>query len=136
MRPQLPCSCCFRASRFALGMQSSSPNPSPTPTPANEDPKQMQECLVISGEAQQGLVLYSVIPQYPKKAQKKHIQGDVVLQVSIDKSGNVTAVKTVQGEPILADAAVKAVKQWKYKPYLLNGEPAKLEKTVNIQFHM
>lgn len=96
----------------------------------------MQECLVISGEAQQGLVLHSVIPQYPKKAQKKHIQGDVVLQVSIDKSGNVTAVKTVQGEPILADAAVKAVKQWKYKPYLLNGEPAELEETVKIQFHM
>jgi protein TonB len=117
-------------------MQSSSPTPTPTPTPANEEPKPLDHCLIVSGEAQQELLLHEVLPKYPKKALKKHIQGDVVLKVSIDKSGNVTEVKAMKGEPILANAAVNAVKQWKYKPHLLNGEPVELATTVVIQFHM
>src|SRR5262249_3062513 len=126
----------LRSLSFALEMQSSSPTPSPTPTAANEEPKGLDHCLVISGEPEQGVLLHVVYPEYPKKAQKKHIEGDVMLHVAIDKAGNVIAVKAVQGKPILADAAVKAVKQWKYEPYLVNGEPAELEKTVKIQFHM
>ena len=118
----------------AFGTQSASPSPTATPAPTNEEPKRPQKLRVSSGIAE-GLVRYKVNPEYPKEARKNHIQGDVVLQVTIDKSGNVT-IESVQGEPILADAAVHAVKQWKYRPYMLNREPVEVATTVRVQFHL
>jgi protein TonB len=77
-----------------------------------------------------------VNPDYPREARKNHVQGDVILQATIDKEGNVAGLKVVRGEPILADAAVEAVKQWKYRPYLLNGEAVEVETQLLIKFHM
>lgn len=84
----------------------------------------------------EGLILHKVNPKYPAEAREKHIQGDVILQATINKQGDVAQLKLVKGDPILADAAMDAVKQWKYKPYLLNGEPVEVETTVKIIFHM
>ena len=75
-----------------------------------------------------------VKPDYPPEAKKKHIKGDVILRVSVDKNGNVASTSVVQGDPMLAGAAVDAVKQWKYKPYLLNGEPIEVETMVTVHF--
>jgi TonB family protein len=122
----------------ALGMQNPSPTPTPTPTPtpgATEAPKRPIKVRVSSGVAQ-GLLIHQVNPVYPGEARKNHIQGDVILRTTIDREGNVADLKVVSGEPILADAAVEAVKQWKYRPYLLNGEPVEVETQVLIKFHM
>jgi len=56
--------------------------------------------------------------------------------VSIDTSGNVVNMKPVEGDPLLVNAAMDAVKQWRYKPYVLNGEPLEVETSVVINFHM
>ena len=64
----------------------------------------------------------------------QHIQGVVVLSAIIDKEGNVANVQLISGHPLLAPAAIEAVKQWKYKPYLLNGTPVEVETQVQVNF--
>ena len=71
-----------------------------------------------------------------KEARERGIQGDVVLQATIDIKGDLINLKAVQGDPILAAASIDAVKKWKYRPYVLNGEPVEVETTIKIQFHM
>jgi TonB family protein len=80
--------------------------------------------------------LHKVNPEYPPEAKAKRIQGDVILKVTIDPEGNVTGPTPVTGDPLLVEAAVKAVQQWKCKPYLLNGKPVAVETTIKIMFHM
>lgn len=70
------------------------------------------------------------------EAKERHITGDVVLDFIIDRNGGVKDLIVVSGDPVLAQAAVEAVQQWKYKPYLLNGEPVEVEATAKIIFRM
>ncbi len=88
---------------------------------------------VSSGVAEEQII-QRVDPVYPKEAQENHIQGDVVLTATISKEGNIINLKLVSGHPLLADAATEAVKQWKYRPYLLNGEPVEIETTVTVRY--
>jgi protein TonB len=62
------------------------------------------------------------------------IQGRVVLKVVISKTGDVVSLALVSGDPLLAPAAIDAVKQWKYKPYLLNGNPVEVDTQVTVNF--
>jgi protein TonB len=94
-----------------------------------------QKLRVSSGVAD-GLKVHDVQPTYPQMARIAHIQGDVLLQATISKSGVIENLRAVQGHPILIQAAMDAVKQWKYKPYILNGEPVEVETTIKVQFHM
>jgi len=64
------------------------------------------------------------------------IEGTVELTTTISKTGEITHVKVVSGEAQLAKAAVDAVKQWKYKPYLLNGEPVDIETQITVNFKL
>jgi periplasmic protein TonB len=80
------------------------------------------------------LLVKRVNPDYPKDLRKKHIQGIVVMSVRISKQGDVIDVKLVSGPPALAPNAIDAVKQWKYKPYLLNGEAVEADTTVLVNF--
>ncbi len=102
-------------------------SPSPSPTP--ERPK-----IRVSSGVEAGLLKHEVKPVYPPEAKKKHIKGDVVLQVVVDQTGSVASTKVVRGDAMLTEAAVAAVKQWKYKPYLLNGEPIDVETMVTVHF--
>jgi TonB family protein len=88
----------------------------------------------VSPGVEQGLVITKVPPQYPPEAKDQHIQGVVLMNVIIDKEGNVTNVQLISGHPLLAPAAVDAVKQWKYKPYLLNETPVEVETQVHVNF--
>lgn len=88
---------------------------------------------VSSGFAQT-LILTRVNPQYPQDARDQRIQGLVVLKVIIDQEGNVSNVDLISGHPLLVPAAIEAVKQWKYKPYLLNSEPIPVETQVQVSF--
>jgi len=94
-----------------------------------------QKLRVSSGVAD-GLKIHDVQPTYPQMARIAHIQGDVMLQATISKTGVIENLHATSGHPILIQAAVDAVKQWKYKPYILNGEPVEVETTIKVQFHM
>jgi periplasmic protein TonB len=92
--------------------------------------------LRVSSGVIEGLKLNAPTPTYPQMARIAHIQGDVILQATISKSGIVENLRGVSGHPILIQAALDAVRQWKYKPYILNGEPVEVETTIRVQFHM
>ena len=92
--------------------------------------------LRVSQGVADGLKIRDVQPQYPPMAKVAHIQGDVVLQATISKSGVIENLRAISGHPILIQAALDAVRQWKYKPYLLNGEPVEVETTIKVNFHM
>lgn len=105
--------------------------------PSNEDTGHLvapQRVRVSSGVAQQRLLLTKVQPQYPQDAKDQHIQGVVVLKVIVDKEGNVSNIQLISGHPQLAPAALEAVKQWKYRPYLLNGTPVEVDTQVQVNF--
>jgi protein TonB len=92
--------------------------------------------LKVSSGVVEGLKLNAPSPTYPQMARIAHIQGDVVLQATISKNGTVENLHAISGHPILIQAALDAVRQWKYKPYVLNGEPVEVETTIKVQFHM
>jgi TonB family protein len=75
-----------------------------------------------------------VEPQYPQMAKIARIQGDVVLHILIDKQGHVAKVKQKSGHPILIQAAIDAVNNWDYQPFLLNGQPTDVETFVTVRF--
>jgi protein TonB len=75
-----------------------------------------------------------VQPIYPAQARSTRLQGPVVLQAVIDEVGAVQNLKTVSGDPVLAQAAIDAVHQWRYQPYLLNGQPVKMPIQITINF--
>jgi periplasmic protein TonB len=88
----------------------------------------------VSQGVTQGLVLRRVQPNYPPLARQARIQGSVVLQAEISKSGDIQNLRMISGHPMLGPAAIEAVKQWKYKPYILNGEPVEVETTITVNF--
>jgi protein TonB len=90
----------------------------------------------VSRGVAQALLINSVQPQYPDDAKQARIQGQVVLQALIDKKGDVDELTLVSGHPALAPAAVAAVKHWKYKPYLLNGEAVAMETQIVVNFQL
>jgi protein TonB len=94
------------------------------------------QTLNVSQGVSQGLVIKKVQPAYPSNALRMHVEGAVQLLATIGKSGNITAVKTLSGEPTLAKAAVDAVKQWKYKPYYLNGDPVEIQTQITVNFKL
>ena len=75
-----------------------------------------------------------VPPAYPPLARQARIQGRGLLQAQISKEGNIENLQLISGHPMLAPAAIEAVKQWKYKPYLLNGEPVEVDTQVQVNF--
>ena len=82
----------------------------------------------------QGLLLQSVKPVYPLRAQQAHVEGTVVLSAVIARDGSVESVRVLSGHPMLTQAAVDAVKRWRYKPYYLNGEAIPAETEIKIKF--
>jgi protein TonB len=74
------------------------------------------------------------MPQYPAIAKAARIQGTVVLQATISKSGTIENLRVLSGPPMLQQSAMEAVKTWRYRPYLLNGEPVEVETQVNVIF--
>ena len=80
-------------------------------------------------------LISSVMPVYPAMARETGIDGDVVIDTTIDKNGKVTFTKVISGPSMLREAALDALRQWKYQPSLLNGDPVPVQMTVTIKFH-
>lgn len=81
-------------------------------------------------------LLYRVEPDYPEAARRQNIQGSVVLEVRIGADGSVQDVRVASGPPLLAQAASDAVKQWKFKPHLVNGSPVEMQTMVTLNFRL
>lgn len=90
---------------------------------------------ISSGVAEQNIV-HKVDPIYPVTAQAKHIHGDVVLQATIGEDGSIVYINPVSGPSELIKPSVDAVRQWRYRPYYLNGKPVEVETTVTVKFRM
>ncbi len=88
----------------------------------------------VSSGVSSGLLIRKVNPTYPPLARQARIQGVVILQAQISKDGSIQNLQLISGHPMLAPAAIEAVKQWKYKPYLLNGEPVEVDTQVQVNF--
>jgi len=82
----------------------------------------------------QGLLIRKIQPNYPPLARQARIEGSVLLQAEISKDGTIENLHLISGHPMLAPAAIEAVKQWKYKPYILNGEPVEVETQITVNF--
>ncbi len=101
---------------------------SPVPTPV----KRMR----IASRVAEANLIHDVPPQYPPEAGRARIEGTVVLMAVIGTDGCVKDVRVESGLPILAQAAIDAVKQWRYKPYVINGEPVEIDSRITINFNL
>jgi periplasmic protein TonB len=101
----------------------------PPPTPMLTHP------LRVSHWAE-GNLIYRVQPNYPSLARQARVQGAVELRAIISKSGTIEKLVVVRGHPMLAAAAVDAVRQWRYRPYLLNSEPVEVETEITVNFFL
>jgi len=102
----------------------------PVAVPKVATPQRVRVSLGVS----QGLLVKRVQPAYPPLARQARIQGTVLLQAEISKDGTIENLRLISGHPMLAPAAIEAVKQWRYRPYMLNGEPVAVETQVQVNF--
>jgi periplasmic protein TonB len=91
---------------------------------------------VISSGVMEGRKLSGAEPRYPAIAVAARIQGTVFLAATISRTGMIENLRVVSGPPMLAPAAAEAVRTWRYRPYLLNGEPVEVETTVRVIFNL
>ena len=97
-------------------------------------PAPMPRRVRVPAQVAEANLIHDVAPQYPPEAGRKRIEGTVVLMAVIGKDGIVREVRVESGLPLLAQAAIDAVKQWRYKPYLLNGEAVEVDSHITINF--
>jgi TonB family protein len=110
--------------------------PTPPPPPVGDDAAKPIGPVRVSTGTAAGMIISKVDPVYPDEAKAAHVQGTVVLRATISKTGDVEKLNVVSGPPELMVSAIDAVRQWKYKPYLLNGEPTEVQTTININFSL
>src|SRR5215831_16648429 len=102
----------------------------PVAVPKVATPQRVRVSLGVS----QGLLIKKVQPVYPPLARQARIQGVVLLQAEISKDGTIENLRLISGHPMLAPAAIDAVKQWRYKPFHLTGEPVAVETQITVNF--
>ena len=98
-------------------------------------PRQVRgpEKLVLS-RLDPGMIVHRVEPAYPQQAKLIRVQGEVILHAVIAKDGGVESLRVVSGHPMLVGAALDAVRQWRFRPYYLNGSPIEVEAQVTVRF--
>ena len=124
------------------------PPPPPPPSPSSSavrghrlppDPGSqgsVPKKINISAAVAVGMLIEATMPVYPPIARAARVTGTVVLQAIISKTGEVEDLRVVSGPAMLQQAALDAVKTWRYRPYLLNSEPVEVETTVNVIFSL
>ena len=98
----------------------------PEPAPAKR--------IRVAAKVVEANLVHDVPPQYPPEAGRARIEGTVVLMALIGRDGIVQDVRVESGLPILAQAAIDAVRQWRYKPYMIDGEPVEVDSRITINF--
>jgi protein TonB len=108
----------------------SRPAPLPVPAPApTVRPFRTSNLLA-------GSLVNRVRPDYPYAAKMAHVQGEVVLAAVISKDGTIENLRAITGHPMLVRAAIEAVSRWRYRPYILNGEPVEVETQIVVNFSL
>ena len=120
------------ASQSKASAAGAAPNNSNS-TPGTQNRPQVVSVRVAQGVSQ-GLILKKVPPVYPQQAKYARIQGSVVMSAVISKSGDVVDLEVLDGPIELAVSAVNAVRQWKYRPYVLNGEPVEVRTQITVNY--
>ncbi len=111
-------------------MAGNGPGVPPPPKPAA--PARIKQGGAVTAAS----IITQTKPEYPPLARQARIQGVVVLHAIIDKEGKVSQLEVVSGHPLLVQSAIEAVKQWRYKPTQLNGEPVEVDTTIQVTFQM
>jgi protein TonB len=106
--------------------------PAPPPPPKAAAPARIKQ----GGNVTAASIINQTRPIYPPLARQARIQGNVVLHAIIDKEGMVAQLEVVSGHPLLVQAALDAVREWRYKPTLLNGDPVEVDTTITVTFTM
>ena len=103
---------------------------------SNNQPSAPAAPLPVGGDVKQAKLISSVPPVYPTLAKNQHVSGNVTVDALIDASGRVTTMKVVSGPTLLQQAAMDALKEWKYQPASLDGKPVAMHLTVTVQFRL
>jgi TonB family protein len=96
--------------------------------------EKLAKAVRVGGQIRPPIKMKDVAPVYPAIAQSARVQGDVVIEATIDEEGKVADTKVVKSVPLLDQAALDAVKQWEYRPSLLNGVPTPVVTTITVKF--
>jgi protein TonB len=115
------------------GIIGSVPSAAPPPPPPVEQKKVVQR-IRVGGQVQQANLIRQPKPIYPPLAKQARIQGVVRFEAIIGKDGTIQNLRMISGHPLLVPAAQEAVKQWLYKPTLLNGEPVEVATVIDVNF--
>jgi len=107
--------------------------PAPEPPPGEPDIKPPP---VIGGHLEPAELIDQTVPTYPMLARTARVEGVVLLEGTVNVSGRVENIHVVEGHPLLVDAAIKAVKKWKYRPAILNGQPTPCPVTITVRFNL
>ena len=105
------------------------PAVAPPPPPAAA-----KKPIRVASTLQTSKLIRRITPDYPPLAKQARVEGMVMLQVLVDETGNISEINIIRGHPLLVQAAVDAVKEWKYSPTLLNDEPVAVIATVTVNF--
>lgn len=95
-----------------------------------------ERVVALSPAAAENSLLHRVEPDYPEEARNRQLQGAVVLDIHIGRDGTVQETKLVSGEPLLAAAAMAAVRQWRFRPRLVDGAPAEMQTRITLNFRL
>ncbi len=104
--------------------------------PARPVPQDPSARRLLTSTVVEGLLIHRVQPSYPHLAQLTHVQGVVELRAVIGKDGRIEQLQLVRGHPLLAQAAIEAVRQWRYRPYMLNGVAVEVEAQITVNFRL
>jgi TonB family protein len=115
-------------------LAANAPPPPPPPPPPGQPSKYDGETLYVAPRVQQAKLVDANQPAYPEAARNAGISGEVVLNIVIAKDGSVAKIVEMRGHPMLAPAALDAVRQWKYQPTLLNNQPIQVATQVTVNF--
>ena len=106
------------------------PPPPPLPTPVPREP------VRVGGEVKAPALIHRVEPEYPLLAVRARVQGVVILEAIVDRQGRIEDVRVLRSIPLLDRAAIAAVKQWRYSPLLVSGQPERFVLTVTVSFSL
>lgn len=108
--------------------------PAPTDPGKSADPGNVTKRVRMSQGVSEGMLVHKVQPTYPPEARMNHVQGSVVLRAIIGKDGEVHDLKVISGPSELVQSAMGAVRQWRYRPYYLMGEPVEVDTLITVNY--
>lgn len=114
-------------------LESAAP-PAPAPAAKADPAPPAPRRIVVGGNVQKGKLVHGPIPVYPELARRARISGVVRLQGIISREGVIQRLEVISGHPLLVPAALEAVKQWRYSPTILNGEPVEVIAPIEVIF--